>query len=55
MSLTQINAYVLEYVRAKKEELDALKQTVPTQNITPDTPLESLKNLGIKIKIKKGS
>lgn len=52
MSLTQINAYVLEICKAQKEQLKALKG--PEKVIDKNTKLTDLKKLGIVIKGKHG-
>lgn len=48
LSLTQINAYVLEIVKAQKAQQKALKG-VKTNRIDANTPLNSLKGMGVKI------
>ena len=48
LSLTQINAYVLEIVKAQKAKQKALKG-VKTNCIDANTPLNSLKGMGVKI------
>lgn len=49
LSLTQINAYVLEYAKAQKAEAEALKKSGPTKVLTGKESLGSLKKLGFRI------
>lgn len=49
LSLTQINAYVLEYTRAQKAEAEVLKKSGPTKVLNGQESLGSLKKLGFRI------
>lgn len=59
MTLTQINAYIIELAKAKKEELELTKQAIKnartgnTQEIKSNTKLSDLASLGFKVKKKK--
>ena len=50
LTLTQINAYVLEYIRAKETEKKKIKGS--TQVLTGKESLDTLKHLGFKIRRK---
>lgn len=52
LSLTQINAYVLEIVKAETNKAKKQKG-IKTQVINADTPLNSFKGLGVKITCRK--
>lgn len=52
LSLTQINAYILEIVKAQKGQQKAIRG-VKTNRIDANTPLSSLKGMGVKIVIGK--
>ena len=53
LTLTQINAYFLEWVKAEKARKEAEK-THKSRFVSNETPLASLKKLGFKIGKKHG-
>ena len=50
LSLTQINAYLLELARGIKAQREAEKKSYPTKTLGPNTSLKDLKNMGFAFK-----
>lgn len=50
MTLTQINAYLLELVKARKAESEAVKNINRKQTDLNKMPLKDLKDLGVNFK-----
>ena len=46
----------MEYVKAQKAEAEAIKHAgIKTKHLTPQTPLNAFKQMGIKLKVNKGT